>query len=207
MVNTPGRDHWEEIWSSREPDTLSWYQAPEAVSAIVAEIVAALPPPASVVDVGGGASTLVDSLIDAGYLDLTVVDLASAALHRSQQRMGGRAPSVRWVSADVTTWEPGRTFDVWHDRAVFHFLTDAADQQRYVQTATAAVRPGGRLFLRTFALDGPERCSGLLVERYDGAALAERFSEGFVLVASVASDHLTPGGAAQRFTAVELARR
>lgn len=151
-----------------------------------------------VIDVGGGTSVLVDRLLDAGYA-LTVLDISQGALDRARQRLGVRASQVRWVAADVTAVEDLGPFDVWHDRAVFHFLTDPGDRRKYIALAERSIRVGGHLVIGTFALDGPEKCSGLLVERYDGKKLAAELGKGFNLKKELGEKHLTPLGKPQQF--------
>lgn len=155
---------------------------------------------------GGGASSLVDRLLDAGYVHLTVADISPAALEVARARLGDRAGRVSWLVADARGLRLPEPVDVWHDRAVFHFLTEAADQEAYLQGLRAAVRVGGHAVMATFAPDGPERCSGLPVERYDGAALARRFGPGFELVRSFTKAHATPSGGTHSFTYAVLRR-
>jgi SAM-dependent methyltransferase len=180
---------------------VSWYQREPAVSLRLVDRT-----PGSVVDVGAGASTLVDALLDAGRTDLTLVDLSAEALDVTRARLGTRAEAVTFVVGDVLAWSPGRTFDVWHDRAVFHFLTDAEDQHRYVQSATRAVAPGGALVMGTFAPDGPTHCSGLETARHDAGSLEALFSDGFRPEHAESETHLTPWDAEQHFTWVLLRR-
>lgn len=150
-------------------------------------------------DIGGGASRLVDALCDIGFSDITVLDLSISALETSKCRLGPRGASVQWVVADVTTWQPAQTYDVWHDRAALHFLTEAEDRAAYAERVTKAVRPGGHVIIGTFALDGPERCSNLPVMRHDAASIAEILGQAFPLVETRRHDHHTPNGSAQRF--------
>ena len=156
------------------------------------------------IDVGGGTSTLVDELVSRGFTDVSVLDVSTVALDSSRKRLGPTSERVCWVCADVLAWTPERTYDLWHDRAVFHFLVDPADRRRYVQVARLAVRPGGYVIVATFATDGPARCSGLRVERYDTEGLCAAFSPGFALVGSRRELHTTPSGAVQPFTWVVL---
>jgi SAM-dependent methyltransferase len=156
-------------------------------------------PRTSVVDIGGGASRLPDALLDEGYEDVTVLDVSGAALAASRKRLGSRAKNVTWIVSDVTTWDPTRSFDVWHDRAVLHFLTDDADRRAYVQRLQRALRSGGTAIIGTFALDGPEKCSGLPVVRYDSSKLAELLGTSFTCVDSKRHEHATPWGSTQRF--------
>ena len=155
---------------------------------------------APVIDVGGGASVLVDGLLDSGFTDVTVLDLSGAALAVSRARLGGRARSVRWIEADVMRAElPPHSFDLWHDRAVFHFLVDPADRRAYLQVLRRALRPGAHVVMATFAEDGPERCSGLPVQRYAPSQLHATLGEDFEWLASEREQHVTPGGAVQQF--------
>jgi SAM-dependent methyltransferase len=155
---------------------------------------------APVIDVGGGASVLVDGLLEAGFTDVTVLDLSGAALAASRARLGRSAGSVRWIEADITRADlPPRSFDLWHDRAVFHFLTDRADRQAYLRVLRHALRPGASVVIATFAEDGPERCSGLPVRRYAPSQLHAELGDDFEWLASEREEHVTPGGVLQQF--------
>ena len=177
---------------------MSWYQeAPTPTLELLALIRAT--PRTSVIDIGGGASRLVDALLAQGYEDLTILDISESALVLARGRLGDSCGHVHWIVADVTTWEPSRTYDVWHDRAAFHFLTDPADRAAYVDRLRRALVDGGHVIIGTFALDGPEKCSGLRVERYDASSLGAVLGSGFELVDTRRHDHLTPWGATQRF--------
>ncbi|MGC9954543.1 MAG: class I SAM-dependent methyltransferase [Rhizomicrobium sp.] len=160
----------------------------------------------SILDVGGGTSHLVDELLF-GYFDLTVLDVSQAALNRSKERLGRLAKKVSWIAADITKWKPSRTWDVWHDRAVFHFLTATEDQDAYIAALEAGTKQGSVIVMSTFALDGPERCSGLPVQRYSPAALAARIGDRFQLISEASESHATPWGTIQDFTYVVLRRR
>jgi ubiquinone/menaquinone biosynthesis C-methylase UbiE len=155
---------------------------------------------AAILDVGGGASVLVDDLLNAGYSNLSVLDISAAALDAAQARLGSAASRVKWIEADITRLElPEASLDVWHDRAVFHFLTDPQDRQRYVQTTLHAVKPGGHVIIATFAEDGPQKCSGLDVVRYRPDELHQEFGAAFEFVKSEKELHHTPAGGDQRF--------
>lgn len=194
----PRRDHWDSVYASRSPEEVSWHQArPEISLAFIGRTGAGVG--ARIVDVGGGASRLVDALLDQGFRRLTVLDVSAEALARARERLGERAALVDWVVADVTRWSPPATFDLWHDRAVFHFLVDAGDRRAYVERLGAAVHAGGHVVIATFASDGPERCSGLPVARYEPETLAAELGAGFRLVEGAHEEHLTPGGKVQRF--------
>ncbi|HET7601397.1 MAG TPA: class I SAM-dependent methyltransferase [Gemmatimonadales bacterium] len=192
-------EHWEQVYRTRAPEQVSWYQPAARTSlALIRRVAPAIG--AAILDVGGGASRLVDGLLDAGYRDITVLDLAADALAAARSRIGDRASQVRWIAADiVSAGLPGAAYDIWHDRAVFHFLTDAADRVRYVAQVKQALKPGGHLLMATFALDGPPRCSGLDVVRYSAQSLRDELGPGFDLVDTVREEHQTPSGAIQRF--------
>lgn len=193
-------EHWEAVYRTKGPDQVSWFQAEARLSR---QLIQRLSPDRSgaIIDIGGGASTLVDGLLDAGYGALTVLDLSPTALQRARERIGARAARVAWQVADVLDAAlPHQGFDVWHDRAVFHFLTADAERRRYVEQVRHAVRPGGLVIVATFADDGPTRCSGLEVARYSPAQLHAEFGAPFTLVESHRELHVTPGGATQAFT-------
>jgi trans-aconitate methyltransferase len=197
--------HWDEVYGGRDPRTVSWYEADPVRSF---EWVRAVAPDhdAAIVDVGGGASALVDRLVGAGYTDITVLDVARSALDVVRARLGDAARGVRFVTTDVLTWAPDQHYDVWHDRAVFHFLVDADDRARYVAVLHAALRLGGHAVIATFAPGGPDRCSGLPTMRYDADALVATLGCGFTLVRSSEADHTTPAGTVQPFTWVAVRR-
>lgn len=193
--------HWNDVWTKKPETGMSWFEdSPDLSLDLIARHA---PPQAGVIDVGGGASRLVDGLLDRGHAPLAVLDLAPAALAVAQARLGARASGVRWIAADITTWQPDQTWPVWHDRAVLHFLTDPADQAAYVAALDRALAPGGTAILATFAPDGPERCSSLPVQRHTPeslTALLDRAAPGrFHLVQAQTRRHVTPGGAAQAF--------
>lgn len=193
------KQHWEQVYATKSPDAVSWFQE-HADQSLRLIRNTGLDKEAAIIDVGGGASTLVDDLAAQGYTDLTVLDLSAAALAVAKQRLGKYAAAVHWMEGDVTNAEfPGRRFDIWHDRAVFHFLTDPADRQAYVERVMHAVRPGGHVIIATFAEDGPEKCSGLPVMRYQPESLHAEFGEAFMLVDHEKEVHHTPSGATQRF--------
>ena len=193
------KDHWERIYQAKQPTEVSWYQ-PEA--RLSAELIIRVSPDgdAPIIDVGGGASTLVDGLLKAGYSDVTVLDLSQAALDRAKERLGEKAELVHWVVGDILEVAlPAGRFAVWHDRAVFHFLTQEGDRQRYVAQARRALRSEGHVIAASFGLDGPTRCSDLDVVRYSPEALHAEFGAGFRLLDSVREDHQTPAGGSQAF--------
>ncbi|MBU1424192.1 MAG: class I SAM-dependent methyltransferase [Gammaproteobacteria bacterium] len=193
------KDHWEKVYSSKATDAVSWFQ-PHADLSL--DIIRATRQglDVGIIDVGGGASTLVDDLAANGYTDLTVLDLSGAALNAARKRLGEQARKVCWMEADITRADlPANRYDIWHDRAVFHFLTDPADRAAYVQTVLRAVKPGGHVIVATFAEDGPLQCSGLPVMRYSADELHDQFGAAFQLLDHRREEHHTPSGAVQQF--------
>jgi trans-aconitate methyltransferase len=190
--------HWEKVYTTRGESEVSWFQETPARSLELIALVGAIQDSA-IIDIGGGASRLVDHLVSRGYHDLTVLDLSAAALASARSRIGGKADRVTWITADITLWQPSRSYDVWHDRAAFHFLTEPNDQAAYVARLRRALRAGGHAIIATFAPDGPERCSGLMVSRYEADALAAKLGEGFELIDTRRHDHTTPWGSVQKF--------
>ena len=228
------RSHWEGVYAHKAETEVSWYQSHSVRSLELIEATS-FDHSASVIDVGGGASTLVDDLLGRGFTDLTVLDLAQSALERSKARLEKSADKVTWVVADITCWTPGgvsrtrastsehlrrsqeqrrasnihrmsRTWDIWHDRAVFHFLTEQPQQDAYVAALTRGTRAGSSVIIATFALDGPEKCTGLPVQRYSPSLLANRLGANFKLVSASAERHVTPSGNEQSFTYSVLER-
>jgi SAM-dependent methyltransferase len=190
--------HWDGVYRERRSDSLSWFQKYPALSLEL--ITAAAPnPDARIIDVGGGDSLLVDRLLEHGYRQLTVLDISRSAIERSQARLANRADTVRWMVGDVLNTETLGTFDVWHDRALFHFLLEPSQRERYVEAVKRAVMPRGAVVIATFAPDGPPRCSGLDVRRYDESSLAAELGEAFALVDTRRESHHTPSGGEQAF--------
>ena len=198
MSDSPRRDHWSRVYEEKAPETVSWYQAaPEPSLRALARFGAT--PTASLIDVGGGASTLVDALLAQDWEDITVVDIAAPALEAARARIGPRADEVRWVVADITDWHTDRAYEVWHDRAVFHFLTEPGQREAYRRALSSGLAAGGLAIFATFALDGPERCSGLEVEQYDAEKLASELGPLLTLIGSWKEVHVTPWGSSQSF--------
>jgi len=205
-MSTPDRQsHWQNVYLSKGEQEVSWTQPDPQPS--LGLITTYAPSKASIVDIGGGASRLVDALAGRGYGYLTVLDLSEAALQAAQQRLGARAAQVQWIVADATKWQPPQPFDLWHDRAAFHFLVDASDREAYLDRLKRGVKVGGHAIIATFALDGPEKCSGLPVQRYDAAGLSQTIGESFELIAAQPHRHVTPWGAMQSFQFSVLRRR
>jgi SAM-dependent methyltransferase len=192
------QQHWETVYSSKAADRVSWFQQHAASSLRLIKGCAGTD--AHIIDVGGGASVLVDDLLDAGYRHLTVLDLAESALAASRARLGARARSVQWIAADITRADlPAAHYDVWHDRAVFHFLTDPADRERYVERVLHSVKLGGHVIVAAFGPGGPLQCSGLDVVRYAPDALHAEFGAPFRLLGHQTEIHHTPAGQEQEF--------
>lgn len=193
------KSHWERIYRTRPADAVSWYQ-PHAQRSLDLILRVAGGPGARILDVGGGASTLADDLLDAGMTNVSVLDISGSALEAARQRLGARSGAVRWMEGDITSVElEPASVDVWHDRAVFHFLTDPQDRASYVRQVRRAVRPGGHVIVAAFSPEGPLQCSGLPVVRYAPEALHAQFGSAFELVEHQAEDHRTPSGAIQHF--------
>jgi 2-polyprenyl-3-methyl-5-hydroxy-6-metoxy-1,4-benzoquinol methylase len=193
------KSHWDSVYQTKGPDQMSWFQREATLSLELIQHVA----PArdsSIIDVGAGASTLVDGLLAAGYSRITVLDLAPAAIAQAQRRLQNAGSSVKWHEANILAADlPAGTFDVWHDRAAFHFLTSANDRIRYIAQLRHAIRRGGHVIIATFAEDGPTRCSGLDVARYSPDALRAELGDDFLFLESRREEHITPWGAPQAF--------
>lgn len=193
------KDHWEKVYSTKSTNAVSWFQPHADLSVSLIKATGASHD-ASIIDVGGGASTLVDDLLANGYTNLSVLDLSAAALAAAQKRLGSRASKVQWIEADITKANlPKYRYDVWHDRAVFHFLTSPEDRAAYVQAVFNAVKPGGHVIVATFAKNGPNQCSGLPVMRYRADELHAEFGEAFSLLRHEKEAHHTPSGTVQQF--------
>lgn len=192
------KKHWEAVHGGKAPEETSWYQpVPHLSLSLIAST--KLGPDASLIDIGGGTSLLVDHLLDQGFRDITVLDISAEALAKASRRLGDRAARVRWIEADVTNFDPPRRFDLWHDRAAFHFLTDPADRRAYMAVLRKALAPGGHAIIATFAPGGPEKCSGLQIVQYDSAGLGAELGPGFDLREQRAERHVTPANREQLF--------
>jgi trans-aconitate methyltransferase len=201
----PRRDHWDDRYRTAGSKAVSWYQV-RPVASLQLLATAGLNGSASLIDVGGGAGTLVDALLHDGWSDLTVLDVSDVALAMARDRVG-TGTSVQWIVHDLLTWQPSRGYEVWHDRAVFHFLVEEEDRSRYRQVLRKALAPSGTVVVGTFASDGPTHCSGLPVARYDEAELVAALGGDFDLLATTREEHLTPAGTVQPFTWVALRTR
>lgn len=193
------KDHWEHVYQTKSADSVSWFQehaqrSLELIKSIQASHAS------SIIDVGGGASTLVDDLMADGYENLAVLDLSAHALAVARKRLGDKGDRVRWIVGDICSVAlPAQAFDIWHDRAVFHFLTDPADRRAYVEQVMRCVKPGGHVIVATFGPEGPDKCSGLPVERYSPEGLHGEFGSAFQLIEHASEAHRTPMGHIQHF--------
>lgn len=192
------QSHWERVYTSKSETEVSWFQErPETSLNLIRQTGATAE--SAIIDIGGGASRLVDALLHAGFRSLAVLDLSHAALASARARLGADASRVDWIVADVTQWEPARRYDVWHDRAAFHFLTDPVDRAAYLARLHDALNPTGQVIIGAFAMDGPEKCSGLPVQRYDAESLRKTLGEDFRLAGAHRETHTTPWGSTQSF--------
>lgn len=206
MTDASTKTHWDAVYDTHDETEVSWFQDSPSPSL---ELIEALNPAggAEIIDIGGGASRLVDGLLERGFGRVTVLDISSSALDLAALRLGRRASKAQWIVEDVTAWEPSRRFEIWHDRAAFHFLVEKSDRESYIARLKQALAPGGHAIIATFAADGPEKCSGLPVHRTDAEGLAKELGDGFVFLDSRRHDHATPGKSSQRFQFSVFQRR
>lgn len=191
--------HWNQVYENKKPTEVSWYEPmPETSLNYITEC--KLENEAAIIDIGGGDSFLAEFLLARGFKDITVVDISEKAIERAKERLGEKAEEIQWIVADAADFSPERQYDLWHDRAAFHFLTEAMHVQKYLSTLRKAVKPGGSVILGTFSETGPTKCSGLEVRQYSIKELQELFSEGFTPISCKNTDHDTPSGATQNFT-------
>lgn len=192
------KSHWENIYRNKSPLEVSWFQKEPALSLQLIRN-SGFSTEAAIIDIGGGASLLVDRLSEQGFRHLAVLDISGVAINQAKQRLGPTAEQIEWFETDVTTFVPPHLYDIWHDRAVFHFLTDATDRKLYVETLKRALNPAGNLILAAFAIGGPTKCSGLDVVQYDHEKLERELGDGFSLAEQVSETHITPANKEQRF--------
>ena len=192
------KKHWQHIYNEKTPLDVSWYQEEPALSLELIHRTGVLKEE-PIIDVGGGASVLVDYLCKEGFTNLAVLDISGNALFSAKKRLGDLAGRIAWYEADITEFIPPHQFSLWHDRAVFHFLTDKPDREKYVEVLNLALRPGGHLIIAAFAIGGPEKCSGLEIVQYDSTKLREELGEGFELVEERNEVHITPANKKQEF--------
>lgn len=195
---TEAQPYWDAVYTRRKPTEVSWFQTVPTMS-LELIVASGIDTAAPIVDIGGGASTLVDELLARRHTSVTVLDVAAPALSAARTRLGEKASAVEWVVHDITTWRPARRWALWHDRAVFHFLTTTDARAGYLAALKSGLLPGGSAIIATFALNGPEMCSGLPVRRYDAAMLAAELGPDFALEETRTEAHVTPGGSVQNF--------
>ena len=199
------KDHWEQLYADKKPAEVSWYQShPQHSLSLIGDT--GIGTAASIIDVGGGASTLVDHLLTTGYRDITILDIARTAIERTQQRLADRSQQVTWVEGNITGYTPGQRFDIWHDRAVFHYLTLEHDRKRYLETLNKALKADGQVIIATFSDSGPSQCSGLEVVRYSPTSLSHALGSPFRLVETLTEEHHTPNGGLQQFVYCRFCR-
>jgi trans-aconitate methyltransferase len=192
------KTHWENVYTSKSPLQVSWYQEDPALSLqLIRNTQLALD--AAMIDVGGGASTLVDRLCEEAYTNIAVLDVSSSALAHARARLAEKANAVEWYEEDVTCFSPPHRFSLWHDRAVFHFLTTKSDRDKYINVLKQALKPDGHLIIMAFAIDGPVKCSGLDIVQYDAKKLMAELGQGFELLETGHEGHITPSGGEQKF--------
>jgi SAM-dependent methyltransferase len=199
MTASDRESHWQNVYQNKDQQEVSWFQAsPQPSLGLIEKL--AHGPNTSIIDIGGGASRLVDALRQGRFEAVTVLDISPAALQAAKDRLGPQAAAgVRWIVADVTVWEPPEPFDIWHDRAAFHFLVEESERQAYIERLHRGVKPGGHAIIGTFAPDGPEKCSGLPVQRYDPLSLSKGIGPAFGLIDHQRHRHITPWGTVQSF--------
>lgn len=206
MESTDRKNHWETIYQTKPLESVSWYQpVPETSLSLIAAL--NLPKTARIIDIGGGDSLMVDHLLQLGYTHLTVLDISETALKRAQKRLGPLAGQVRWIVSDVVDFEPDEAYDLWHDRAAFHFLTEQPDIEAYRVAASQGVKPGGQMLVATFSIHGPEKCSGKVIRQYEPDTLEAVFQDHFSQTGCLETGHTTPGGAVQQFLFCTFERR
>lgn len=205
MSGLESSEHWTRVYNEKAAESVSWYQ-PSPGPTLKALDKFSPGPASSLIDIGGGASNLADVLLARGWRDITVLDIAAPALEASKSRLGPLAERVQWEVADITQWQPARQYDVWHDRAVFHFLTEPSQRAAYRRALSKGLAVDGLVIMATFALEGPEKCSGLPVQRYDPESLAAELGSEFRLLDGWREEHHTPWGSCQSFTWVALRR-
>lgn len=199
------KEHWEKVYRNKSPVEVSWYQKEPTLSlSLITGI--SLPIDAPIIDIGGGASTLVDQLCDNGYTNISVLDLSGRALDHARQRLALKAERVHWYEEDVTCFKPPHRFLLWHDRAVFHFLTSSSDRKDYIDVLEQSLEPGGHVIIMTFAIGGPSKCSGLDIVQYDADSMSAELGKGFELMDTGYEIHLTPTGNEQKFVYFRFVR-
>lgn len=197
-MNFNSKNHWEEIYTQKKPTEVSWYQIEPIITLELIKSIG-IEHTDKIIDVGGGASVLVDKLLDTGFQDITILDISLKALCSAKERLGSRAEIIKWIEADVTEFEPQQKYDLWHDRAVFHFLTSKDDRKKYVQNMGKSLNSGGHVIISTFAVDGPTQCSGLDIVQYNPEKMKNEIGDFFELTEVIYKGHITPWGKEQKF--------
>ena len=196
---TKEQQHWDKVYSEKQPIEVSWYEPmPEVSLELIKDF--QLEKDAAIIDIGGGDSFLAEFLVSRGYTDVTVVDISSKAIERAKERMCEKADEVTWIVADASEFKPEKQFDLWHDRATFHFLTESEKKEHYLQTLKNSVKPGGYVIMATFSDKGPTKCSGLEIQQYSIGDMQKLFTEDFNVLSGKNVDHTTPSGATQKFS-------
>lgn len=206
MADFDRQKHWENLYRITDTSTKSWYQSVPETSLSFFEK-NSIPPSARIIDVGGGDTFLVDHLLHLGYQNITVLDISATAIEKTKKRLGENAEKADWIVEDIAAFRPDKLYDVWHDRATFHFLTQKEEIDHYIRTATRFVRPGGRMMIGTFSTDGPEKCSGIPIRQYTAQSLSELFSPAFEKIGCEYQNHRTPGGSLQNFVFCSFRRK
>lgn len=204
MNSSDHKNHWENVYETKSPEQVSWTQKKPQTSLDFIHSFG-LRKDAKIIDIGGGDSNLVDFLIDEGYEDITVLDISAKALERAKERLGDAADKVKWIATDITVFEPTETYDIWHDRAAFHFLTTPEQVSKYIDIAQKSIN--GFMILGTFSNNGPTKCSGLDIQQYDEDSLSERFDSGFEKIKCLTEDHTTPFETTQNFIFCSFKKR
>lgn len=196
MISSDNKSHWENVYETKNPDQVSWTQKkPQTSLDLITS--SGLGKDASIIDIGGGDSNLVDFLLEEGYENITVLDISGKALQKAQERLGDAANKVKWIATDITAFEPTEKYDIWHDRAAFHFLTKPEQVSKYIDIAEKNVN--NFMIIGTFSKNGPTKCSGLDIQQYDEESLAEKFKAGFTKINCIIEDHITPFETVQNF--------
>lgn len=198
MEDFDRKRHWETIYQTKELKEVSWYQPTPSTSLDFFKQWS-VPKDAKIIDIGGGDSYLADYLLESGYQDITVLDISAAAINKAKLRLGEKAKKVNWIVSDVVSFTPSETYDVWHDRAAFHFLTEEEEIFSYIQTAHKSLKPEGKMVIGTFSEQGPKKCSGLDIRQYSESTLTRRLEIGFEKMECKRVDHTTPNGTVQNF--------
>ncbi|MBT8394284.1 MAG: methyltransferase domain-containing protein [Flavobacteriaceae bacterium] len=192
------KEHWEKIYSTKKLNEVSWYQpSPETSLNLISEL--NIPKSANIIDIGGGDSFLVDNLLELGYSNITLLDISRKAIERAKNRLGEKCKHVKWIEADASDFDPTETYDLWHDRAAFHFLTDETEINNYLKSATKGVKESGHLIIGTFSTEGPKKCSGIEIKQYSEKSLLDRFKEAFKKIECKIIEHTTPFNSIQNF--------